>query len=871
MNILFKKTTVILLILFLAHISAYSKELKKVTLQLSWFDQFQFAGYYMAKEKGFYKDLGLDVTILPFKFGIDIPLEVSNENIDFAIGRETLLLERAKNRNIVALYALFQSTPLVLLSTKESNINTIRDFSKKNIMTTIDDASEVSLKAMIRSHKVKLDDINFLKHSHNIQDLIDKKTDVISAYISKSPYELQKKNIEYNIFDPKKFGFDMYSDFLFTSENLIKKDIKTVQLFKEASLKGWKYAYSNIKESVDIIIDKYNAQNISKEALIYEAKELSKLSYFNTLNLGEIKMDKIQRIYDLYNVMGLLPQKINIKDFVNPLNKTNNISFTQAELEYIKNKKYLKLCVLPDALPYSAIKKDKHIGFIADYSNKISKIINMPFVLVNTSSFSQSINYLEDKKCDILPSLHKTKERSEFANFTSSYFKIPYVLTTNYKISFINDLSTLSDVKIGITKGHRIISALRKKYPKITFVEILNGNNGFSLVYKEDLFGYIDSIASTWYTLQKNYSNELKISGKINLFTNLRIANIKEDKILGEILNKAVLSVSPDDVNEMLNKWTSIEYKDDINYKLLTQILFFLTLGCIFILYKQYFLNKKNKALRKELLEKSSELVKINAGLENRIKIEVRNNERKNKLLFQQTKMAAMGEMIANIAHQWRQPLNNISLLVYFVRDNYDNKNFTKDDFAVCVHDISSQLSYMSNVIEDFSAFFKPTSKETVFNLSSALKKTINLSAIEYLYKDINIIKDTKNIQLKTLENEFTQVLINILTNARDEFVRNESEEKLIFVSAIKKDTNIIIKIRDNAGGIHEDHIPRVFEPYFTTKEESKGTGIGLYMCSEIITKHMHGQILVENKEYTYRDRIFKGAEFTIILPNNLL
>ena len=871
MNILFKKTTVILLILFLAHISAYSKELKKVTLQLSWFDQFQFAGYYMAKEKGFYKDLGLDVTILPFKFGIDIPLEVSNENIDFAIGRETLLLERAKNRNIVALYALFQSTPLVLLSTKESNINTISDFSKKNIMTTIDDASEVSLKAMIRSHKVKLDDINFLKHSHNIQDLIDKKTDVISAYISKSPYELQKKNIEYNIFDPKKFGFDMYSDFLFTSENLIKKDIKTVQLFKEASLKGWKYAYSNIKESVDIIIDKYNAQNISKEALIYEAKELSKLSYFNTLNLGEIKMDKIQRIYDLYNVMGLLPQKINIKDFVNPLNKTNNISFTQAELEYIKNKKYLKLCVLPDALPYSAIKKDKHIGFIADYSNKISKIINMPFVLVNTSSFSQSINYLEDKKCDILPSLHKTKERSEFANFTSSYFKIPYVLTTNYKISFINDLSTLSDVKIGITKGHRIISALRKKYPKITFVEILNGNNGFSLVYKEDLFGYIDSIASTWYTLQKNYSNELKISGKINLFTNLRIANIKEDKILGEILNKAVLSVSPDDVNEMLNKWTSIEYKDDINYKLLTQILFFLTLGCIFILYKQYFLNKKNKALRKELLEKSSELVKINAGLENRIKIEVRNNERKNKLLFQQTKMAAMGEMIANIAHQWRQPLNNISLLVYFVRDNYDNKNFTKDDFAVCVHDISSQLSYMSNVIEDFSAFFKPTSKETVFNLSSALKKTINLSAIEYLYKDINIIKDTKNIQLKTLENEFTQVLINILTNARDEFVRNESEEKLIFVSAIKKDTNIIIKIRDNAGGIHEDHIPRVFEPYFTTKEESKGTGIGLYMCSEIITKHMHGQILVENKEYTYRDRIFKGAEFTIILPNNLL
>ena len=329
MIILFKKITVILLILFLTHISAYSKELKKVTLQLSWFDQFQFAGYYIAKEKGFYKDLGLDVTILPFKFGIDIPLEVSNGNIDFAIGRETLLLERSKNRNIVALYALFQSTPLVLLSTKKSKINTINDFFGKTIMTTIDDASEVSLKAMILSNKIKLSDINFIKHTHNINDLVNEKTDVISAYISKSPYELDQKKIKYNVFDPKKFGFDMYSDFLFTSEALIHNDVETVKLFKQASLMGWNYAYSNIAESVHIIENKYNSQKIAKDALLYEAKELKKLSYFNTKILGEIKMEKMQRIYDLYNIMGLVNKQINIKSFFNPLNKTNNISFTQ--------------------------------------------------------------------------------------------------------------------------------------------------------------------------------------------------------------------------------------------------------------------------------------------------------------------------------------------------------------------------------------------------------------------------------------------------------------------------------------------------------------------------------------------------------------
>ena len=183
-----KKIKFIFILFILLTQTLFSQELKKVTLQLSWFNQFQFAGYYMAKEKGFFEELGLDVEIKPFEFGMDIPKDVNDGKIDFAVGRETLILERVKNPNIVALYALFQSTPLILMSTKESGINHINDFSNKRIMTTIDDASEVSLKAMIASNKIKLENLTFLKHTHNIDDLINKNTDVISAYISKSPY-----------------------------------------------------------------------------------------------------------------------------------------------------------------------------------------------------------------------------------------------------------------------------------------------------------------------------------------------------------------------------------------------------------------------------------------------------------------------------------------------------------------------------------------------------------------------------------------------------------------------------------------------------------------------------------------------------------
>jgi diguanylate cyclase (GGDEF)-like protein len=291
-------------------------KLTKVSLQLSWLDQFQFAGYYIAKEKGFYKDAGLDVDIKPFEFGIDIPQSVSDGKFDFAVGRETLILEKTNGKDIVALYALFQASPLILISTKESGINKITDFTNKRIMTTIDDASEVSIKSMITSQKLDIKNLNFIKHTHNINDLIEKNTDIISAYTSKSPYHLEKMGIEYNTFAPKDYGFDMYSDLLYTSNKKLNSDFDTVMKFKKASLKGWEYAYSNIDEVVELILEKYNSQNLTKEELLFEAKELKKLSFYNSNELGQIDLNKLQRIYDLYNVMGLVENNINIEEFV---------------------------------------------------------------------------------------------------------------------------------------------------------------------------------------------------------------------------------------------------------------------------------------------------------------------------------------------------------------------------------------------------------------------------------------------------------------------------------------------------------------------------------------------------------------------------
>jgi signal transduction histidine kinase/ABC-type nitrate/sulfonate/bicarbonate transport system substrate-binding protein len=862
---LLKKINFLSIIIFLLFQTLSAQELKKVTLQLSWLDQFQFAGYYMAKQKGFYEELGLDVEIKPFEFGLNIPKDVNDGKIDFAVGRETLILEKTKNPNIVALYALFQSTPLILVSTKESGINSINDFSNKKIMTTIDDASEVSLKAMISSNKVKLDNLTFLKHTHNIDDLINKNTDVISAYISKSPYTLEKKGVEYNVFDPKKYGFDMYSDLLYTNQNLINYDLNTVLLFKKASLKGWEYAYSNMEESVDVILKNYNSQKLEKEELLYEAKELKKLSYFKTANLGEIKKDKIQRIYDLYNVMGLVPTPINLDKFVFDINNLSSFNFSEKEMKYIEEKDSIKMCVMPNAMPYSDIKDGKFTGFVADYISLIEKKIKKPITLVPTKDWSQSMEFATNRKCDILSTAMWTKDREKSFNFTKTYIDIPFVLLTKSGTSFINNLSSLKNKKISIVENYAILETLKNKYKDIEFVTVKDIDEGLEKVLKKETFGHIDTISTAWYKLQTKYLTQISVSAKLDEVSNLGIAVRNDDSILYEIFQKAVSSIDDFEKNEILNKWVSVEYKKEFDYSILWKGFFILFIILVAIVYKQIVLRNANNSLKEKVEEKTKELRQINSELEIRIKKEVEENLRKDRLLSQQQKMVSMGQMIENIAHQWRQPLSLITTSASGIKLKKQLNDLDDEFLSKAIDTVLNTSKYLSNTIDDFRYFFKPQKEKEDFCLKQCCNKTIDLLNTNFFDKEINIISQIEDIQISGYETELIQVLINILNNSKDA-LETVLDEKFIFIDIVKENKKAIIKIKDNAGGIPEDIIDKIFEPYFTTKHQSQGTGIGLYMSQEIIHKHMNGYFDISNTEYEYKGKIYKGTLALIVL-----
>ena len=331
----------ILLITFFLTIFLYAQNDKKITLQLNWLNQFQFAGYYMAKEKGFYKDVNLDVKIKESNSNTDVVKEIETKNADFAVGRSSLIIEKINGKDIVALCAIYQKSPLILLVKKDSNINSVKDLRNKKIMITPDARYSAPVLAMLSANELTINDFRIQKHSFDINDLINRKTDAMASYISNEPILLNEKGIEYTIFNPKDFGFDLYSDILFSSSEYIKNNPKITKDFYEASLKGWKYAFENLAETAEIIYSKYNTQNKTFTHLVKEGEVLKKLAYTGNNELGDFNDNKLKNIANVFKLFGLVNKDLDLKEFIYKENKPKIIN-----LEISKQEKNIIITIL---------------------------------------------------------------------------------------------------------------------------------------------------------------------------------------------------------------------------------------------------------------------------------------------------------------------------------------------------------------------------------------------------------------------------------------------------------------------------------------------------------------------------------------------
>ncbi|WP_419768662.1 PAS domain-containing sensor histidine kinase [Arcobacter sp.] len=244
-----------------------------------------------------------------------------------------------------------------------------------------------------------------------------------------------------------------------------------------------------------------------------------------------------------------------------------------------------------------------------------------------------------------------------------------------------------------------------------------------------------------------------------------------------------------------------------------------------------------------------------------KVEDELAKNREKDRILIQQNKLAAMGEMLGNIAHQWRQPLNNVSLILQFLRDNYKNKDVSDEKLDKFMNKANQHIEYMSETIDDFRNFYKPSKSKNEFYVNECINTLLYMVKNQYEIQNIKINFEYEEVKITNYENELKQALLNILNNAKDALLmkkEKESFEAHINISLKKDNEKMNLEITNNGGNIDEEILYKIFEPYFTTKFEMQGTGIGLYMTKSIIETNMKGKIEVEN--------ISEGVKFIITL-----
>jgi len=326
----------------------------------------------------------------------------------------------------------------------------------------------------------------------------------------------------------------------------------------------------------------------------------------------------------------------------------------------------------------------------------------------------------------------------------------------------------------------------------------------------------------------------------------------KDEKVQIELPNKDELGDMSQKINENVEVLRENLKKDIMLIEDATSVVTALKKGN---LHKRLGENASSEELNKLKLVMNEML----DNLEDRIVLEIKERTKQEQLLIQQSKLASMGNMIGNIAHQWRQPLSELSAVLMNMQIKKEHDDLNDNDFEKAVEECDMILAHMSQTISDFQNFFKPSKEKTAFDLEVECKNAsfIIESSLKHNNIKFDIVID-KDCKVVGYPREFAQAILNILSNAKDVLLDRKIENPYIKLTLQKGNKYALIKIEDNAGGIDESIKERIFEPYFTTKHAKQGTGIGLYMSKIIIEENMHGFLEVANTK--------EGALFVIKL-----
>lgn len=532
------------------------------------------------------------------------------------------------------------------------------------------------------------------------------------------------------------------------------------------------------------------------------------------------------------------------------LRQTNiTIPLSQSEQFYLMGKQVLNVCTIPKDMPYGNISQNRYQGIGADLVNIVEKRLDTPIQLVPTQSKEESVQMLLSKQCDFLSLDTQTLNENIDLKYTLKIFEVPLVLITSNNVLYISDFNKIIDKTFVIRKQHPMISHIKQKYPSLKLIEVNTEIEGLKQIETNKQYGLITSLYSVSSLFRNHNADNLKISAQIPINMPFNFVVLKSEDIMLSILNKTIEHSLKNEIENILEKRISKRYPQGFDHTIILLLVLVFVIFFI-IMFRQHYI----VSLQKE------SLFKLNENLETRISKAVEVNREKDMLMYRQNRFASMGEMIGNIAHQWRQPLTELSALLMELQASIHFKNKIKNEEVLDVVNSSNKvIKFMSQTIDDFRNFFSENKELNYFSINEVIEDSIHIMnlALQHQHISLEVIAHSKEIQAYGLKNEYSQVVINIISNAKDMLNLRKVNNGKITITIEEEGEFSKVSIADNAGGIEEEDLSKIFEPFFT-KKKTNGTGIGLFMSKMIIENNMKGILHAHNSH--------NGAIFTIYL-----
>ena len=644
-----------------------------------------------------------------------------------------------------------------------------------------------------------------MPHSRDFADLIEGRTDAMTAYVSNEPFLMEERGQRARIFSPSDVGLSFYGNLLFTSNNRVQSDLKLVRAFMDATLKGWEAAFADVESTIDLIKASYDTQGKSREALRFEATALKRLAYREGLPLGHIGLEKLEKASDAYRLMGIKLSERDLAEFVWHLEdweRFREIGLTASEIAFLDST-LIRAATTTNWAPFAFVdpetKLPSGIGF--EYWQEIFSRGGLKSSIRSFDRFPDELQSLKNRQIDVIYSVGETPERREYALFSEPYASFPLVIATSKNQNFIADVAQLEGKTIAVGRNFTAHKMMLAAYPNLDYLLVGNVREGLEAVSSGKAFGFVDIMPVLSYTLNDHGFTNLKISGDMGLVFDLRIMIRKDYPELLSIVNKIIPTIPAHRRLEILNQWSKVTYEQKLRLEahLSEIVLGSLLIGMLLLWMYQ---------------------AKTQAQRANRAK----------------------SEFLALMSHDLRTPLNAIMGFTDMIRHETFGP-IGHERYRGYLDDIHSSGTLLVNLINDILDLSRVEAgkyelAEEEVDVGEICSSVISQCSVIVGSGEIRLQLDCEEglPALRGDERVLTQMLNNLVSNATK---FSERQTEVTLSASLAQNDEIVLKVQDQGIGMTESEIEHVMKPFERVNRyevrRQEGTGLGLYLCQSFM------------------------------------